>query len=76
MQGIGETPIWALFTGLVYLVSFGDIFLFNIILKIPIIMANIALSYLVMKRGGDYLFFLYNPYLLLVSSIWGKPDNV
>lgn len=76
VQGIGETPIWALFTGLVYLVSFGDIFLFNIILKIPIIMANIALSYLVMKRGGDYLFFLYNPYLLLVSSIWGKPDNV
>ncbi|GBC71119.1 hypothetical protein HRbin02_00898 [Candidatus Calditenuaceae archaeon HR02] len=76
VQGLGETPLWALYAGLAYLVSAGNLFLFNLILKIPIITANIALSFLAMKRGGDHYFFLYNPFTLLVSAVWGKPDNV
>ncbi|MEM4302644.1 MAG: hypothetical protein QW470_07250 [Candidatus Caldarchaeum sp.] len=76
VQGLGETPLWALYTGLAYSLSSGNLFFFNTLLKIPVIAANIFLSYLVMKRGGDRFFFLYNPYLLLVSSVWGKPDNI
>ncbi|MEM0481427.1 MAG: hypothetical protein QXM16_00850 [Nitrososphaerota archaeon] len=76
VQGLGETPLWALYAGLAYIASAGNLFLFNLILKIPIIIANVALSFLTMKKGGDSFFFLYNPYLLLVSAVWGKPDNV
>lgn len=76
VQGLGETPLWALYAGLAYMASGGNIFLFNLILKIPIIIANVALSLLAMKNNGDRYFFLYNPYILLVSTVWGKPDNV
>lgn len=76
VQGIGETPLWALYTGAAYFLSSGQIFVFNILLKIPIIAANLFLSYFIKMRNGDYRFFLFNPFLLLVTAVWGKPDNI
>nr|BAJ47030.1 hypothetical protein HGMM_F55C09C26 [Candidatus Caldarchaeum subterraneum] len=76
VQGIGETPLWALYNGFAYAISNGHIFLFNLVTKIPIILANIALSYLAYLRGCDAKFFLFNPFILLVTSSWGKPDNI
>src|SRR3989304_3676611 len=40
VQGIGETPLWALYIGLCYSVSSGQPFLFNFLSKIPIVAAN------------------------------------
>ncbi|GBC68670.1 hypothetical protein HRbin01_00353 [archaeon HR01] len=76
VQGIGETPLWALYTGVSYILSDGDIHIFNLILKIPIIGCNFLLSYLAVKRGCDPRFFLLNPFALLVTASWGKPDNI
>ncbi len=76
VQGLGETPLWALYMGVSYILSAGDIFLFNLISKIPIIMANIILSIIAVRRGCDGIFFLLNPFTLLVTASWGKPDNI
>ncbi len=77
VQGIGETPLWALYMGLAYIASSGSPIIFNIISKIPIIAANISLSYLLYARGNKgWRFFLFNPFLILVSSTWGKADNL
>jgi hypothetical protein len=76
VQGMGETPLWALYMGLAYILSDGQVYLFNIISKIPIILANIALSYIAVRRGCDGMFFLLNPFTLLVTASWGKPDNM
>ena len=77
VQGIGETPLWPLYLGLAYIISGGGIILFNTLLKIPIIIANIGLAYLFYRNGNDaWKFFLLNPFILLTTSIWGKPDNI
>ncbi|MEM4288203.1 MAG: hypothetical protein QXV97_05290, partial [Candidatus Caldarchaeum sp.] len=41
VQGLGETPLWALYTGLAYSLSSSSLFFFNTLLKIPVIAANI-----------------------------------
>jgi len=76
VQGLGETPFWALYTGVSYILSGGDIYIFNFVLKIPVIGCNFILSYLAVKRGCDPYFFLLNPFTLLISASWGKPDNI
>jgi hypothetical protein len=76
VQGIGETPLWPLYLGMAYLLSGGQIFLFNLFLKTPIVLANLALAFLMFRLGRDGRYFLYNPFLLLVSVAWGKPDNI
>ncbi|MDJ0270213.1 MAG: hypothetical protein NXY59_06695 [Aigarchaeota archaeon] len=77
VQGIGETPLWALYMGLAYIASSGSPLLFNMITKIPIIAANVSLAYLLFTRGNQgWRFFLFNPFLILVSSTWGKADNL
>lgn len=76
VQGIGETPLWALYNGFAYFASSGHVFLFNLVAKLPVIAANIALSYLAYLRGCDAEFFLFNPFILLVTASWGKPDNI
>lgn len=76
IQGIGETPLWPLWLGAAYVLSHGDFYAFNLVSKLPIIAANIILAYVSHKKGKEswFNFFLFNPFLLLASSIWGKPD--
>ena len=77
VQGIGETPLWPLYLGLVYLLSGGGVILFNVLMKIPIILANIVFSYILYSRGNHgWRFFLFNPFVILTSAAWGKPDNI
>ena len=76
VQGIGETPLWPLYLGIAYVLSGGQILLFNLVLKIPIILANILLAFTMLRLGRDGRYFLYNPFPLLVSVAWGKPDNI
>jgi len=77
VQGIGETPLWALYLGLSYFLSAGQPFLFNFITKLPIFGANIALAYLVHSKGcKGWRFYLVNAFLILTTVTWGKPDNL
>ncbi|MEM3032366.1 MAG: hypothetical protein QW756_08160 [Nitrososphaerota archaeon] len=76
VQGMGETPFWAIYTGFAYFLSGGEVFLFNLVSKTPVVLANILLSYMAYLRGCDGRFFLLNPYVLLVTASWGKPDNI
>jgi hypothetical protein len=77
VQGIGETPLWALYLGLCYFLSSGQPFMFNFLCKIPIVAANMALAYFVRSWGArGWRFFLFNAYLILTSVTWGKPDNL
>jgi hypothetical protein len=92
-QGIttlGYPPPWALMLGLIYLASYRvipNLLLYNLAIKIPIIIANICLAYLVAdilkKLGvGDktlrraWVFMLFNPLILLVSTGWGQFDSI
>lgn len=77
VQGIGETPLWALYLGLCYLLSANQVFQFNFLSKIPIIAANVLLAYLAFSRGlKGWRFFLLNVFLIAITVTWGKPDNV
>jgi hypothetical protein len=76
--------------GLVYLViykTFQNLLLYDLVLKIPIIVANISLAYLVAnilrKLGADEkvarkarVFLLFNPFLLYATSAWGQFDSM
>ncbi len=77
VQGIGETPFWALYLGFCFLLSAGEVFLFNFLSKIPIIAANVLLAYLTFSKGlRGWRFFLLNVFLIAITVTWGKPDNV
>ena len=90
ITSVGYPPPWSLILGLVYLVTYKiipSLILYNLAIKIPIIIANICLAYLVAKILGKlgakdkvsrngWLFMLFNPFLLLVSSAWGQFDSV
>jgi hypothetical protein len=77
VQGLGETPLWAMYMGLCYLLSAGQPFLFNFLSKIPIVAANVALAHFAYSKGlRGWRFFLFNIYLIVISVTWGKPDNL
>ena len=90
MTSIGYLPPWPLALGLLYRVSYAlvpNLFLYNLVLKLPIIAANVGLAYGVaglLKRLGAaaavarraWLFMLFNPFLLLFSSAWGQFDSI
>jgi hypothetical protein len=77
VQGIGETPLWAIYLGLCYFLSAGQPFIFNFLSKIPIVAANVALAYFAYSKGiVGWRFFLFNIYLIVTSVTWGKPDNL
>ena len=90
LTSVGYPPPWPLVTGLIYLVTYRiipNLLLYNLALKIPIIAANICLAYLVAnilsKLGADekarrkaWLFLLFNPFFLYVSSAWGQFDSI
>jgi len=86
----GYPPPWALVLGLIYRITYRilpNFLVYNLAIKIPIIAANLGLAYLVQavlrERGTAprisrkaWIFFLFNPFLLSVSSAWGQFDAV
>jgi hypothetical protein len=87
---LGYPPPWSLVLGLIYLCTFKIIpsfLIYNLAIKLPIIAANICLAYLVVhilkKLGAQekishraWIFLLFNPFLLLMSSAWGQFDPI
>jgi hypothetical protein len=90
IPSIGYPPPWPLLLGFIYDVSYNltpNLFLYNFAIKIPVIIGNICLAYLVkslvLKINGDkkkaqfaWLFILFNPFILLTSAAWGEFDTV
>ncbi|MCW4032650.1 MAG: hypothetical protein NWF08_04585 [Candidatus Bathyarchaeota archaeon] len=90
LPGLGYPPPWGLFLGLVYLIvykSTSNIFVYNLAVKIPGILANIGLAFIMEKianqEGIDKInsnrifhFFLFNPYFIYISAVWGQFDSV
>jgi len=90
---IGYPPLWALWCGAAYSISnyiaTGNEFLYIFVIKIPIIVADMALAVLLLmvasknanasgRDDGRILAasFLLNPYVLFVGVIWGMMDNL
>ncbi|MCS7137060.1 MAG: hypothetical protein NZ941_01675 [Candidatus Caldarchaeum sp.] len=75
IQGIGETPLWPLWLSAAYFLSQGDLLLFNALSKLPIVLSLLTLFLLVRKAGaGGGEFYLLNPFVLMTTAAWGKPD--
>ena len=87
---IGYPPPWPLLLGLLFRLSFAivpNVFLYNFAIKIPVIIGNFALAYLVKsiiikyyadekKARRAWLFILFNPFILLTTVAWGEFDTV
>ncbi len=90
VPGIGYPPPWPLLMGLIYLLSFNlipNLFLYNFAIKVPIIVGNIGLAYLVrwlLRYSGvneeearrSWLFFVFNPFIIFTTSAWGQFDTI
>jgi hypothetical protein len=90
IPSIGYPPPWPLLLGLIYRLSYNlvpNLFLYNLAIKIPVIIGNILLAYLVknliLKLNADkkkaqfaWLFILFNPFILLTTSSWGEFDTI
>jgi hypothetical protein len=90
MTTLGYFPPWALVLGLIYLGTyniFPSFLFYNLAIKIPIIVSNICLAYLVVSilekmdvqektRRRAWIFLLFNPFLLLISTAWGQFDSI
>jgi hypothetical protein len=90
IPGFGYPPPWAFVLGLVFQLSYNivpNLILYNFATKIPVIIANIGLAFLVRhiilefsaskkKARFAFLFFLFNPFTLLTTSAWGQFDTV
>ena len=87
---IGDPPLWSLFLGAIYRLSYNitpNIFLYNFTIKIPVIVTNIGLAYITKKtlreQGASektikfaWVFLLFNPFTLLTTTAWGQFDNL
>jgi Gpi18-like mannosyltransferase len=87
---IGYPPLWPLLLGAIYRLTYSltaNLFLYNFAIKIPVIVANIALAYAtknVMQRLNmplnrirfAWLFLLFNPFTLLTTTAWGQFDTL
>ncbi len=90
LTSIGYPPPWPLVLGLLYLLTYAtthNFLLYNLAIKIPVIIANIMLAYLVrdilLKQGANakssrkaWLFLLFNPFLLYFTTAWGQFDSL
>jgi hypothetical protein len=89
VPGIGYPPPWPLILGGIFSCSYvfvPNIYFYNFMIKVPIIIANIALAYLI--RGilqktqtpkvanAAYLFVLFNPFVLLATTAWGSIESI
>jgi hypothetical protein len=90
MTSVGYFPPWPLILGFVYQTIYQlvpNIFVYNLVIKIPVIAANILLAFLVadiLKKleveetviWKAWVFLLINPFLLYFSSAWGQFDSI
>ncbi len=90
IPSIGYPPPWPLLLGAIFRLSYKlipNLFLYNFAIKIPVILGNIGLAYMVRhmllkaqasqkKAQAAWLFILFNPFILLTSSAWGDFDTV
>lgn len=90
MTSIGYPPPWPLLLGLIYLLSYGltqNILVYNLAIKLPIIISNLWLAYLVrdvlQEQSRDpgiphkaWIFLLFNPFLLYFTTAWGQFDSL
>lgn len=90
MTSIGYPPPWALLLGGIYLISYGlfhNLLFYNLAIKLPIILTNLCLAYLVrdiLKDSGTnpgisrkaWVFLLFNPFLLYFTTAWGQFDSL
>ena len=90
IPSIGYPPPWPLLLGIIFRLSFNvipNLFLYNFAIKVPVIVGNIGLAYLVRnlimkfqanKRHAQvaWLFILFNPFILLSTTAWGQFDTV
>jgi Gpi18-like mannosyltransferase len=90
LTSIGYPPIWPLILGLIYLLSYApthNFLVYNLAIKLPIILANICLAYLVrdiLREQGvsralarkAWIFLLLNPFLLYFTTAWGQFDSL
>ena len=85
---VGYPPPWPLALGLLYWVVHAvtpNLLVYNLVIKLPVIAANVGLAYLVggvlKNLGADpatarkaWVFLLFNPLLLYCGAAWGQID--
>jgi hypothetical protein len=90
MTSIGYPPPWPLILGVIYLLTYAtthNFLFYNLGIKLPSIIANIALAYLVRDILQDHnarpgvaraawLFMLFNPFALYFTAAWGQFDTL
>jgi diacylglycerol kinase len=90
VPGIGYLPPWSLVLALSYLVSYNiipNLILYNLAIKVPIVLGNILLALLVgkmilgasssaAKSEKAIRFMLFNPFVIYTTAIWGQFDTV
>jgi Gpi18-like mannosyltransferase len=90
MTSIGYPPPWPLLLGGIYLLSYGlfhNLLVYNLAIKLPSILANLCLAYLVrdiLKEQSAnpgvshkaWVFLLFNPFLLYFTIAWGQFDSL
>jgi hypothetical protein len=90
MTSVGYLPPWPLVLGLLYrsvYIFIPNLHVYNLAIKIPVIVANVCLAYLVadiLKNLGTttttcrraWVFLLFNPFLLYTTAAWGQFDSI
>ncbi len=90
MTSVGYLPPWPIYLGFIYQGIYRiipSIFLYNLLIKLPIIAANILLAFLVADilkkldveqeiRWKAWVFLLLNPFLLYFATAWGQFDSI
>ncbi|HSQ48630.1 MAG TPA: hypothetical protein VLL96_02985 [Candidatus Deferrimicrobiaceae bacterium] len=89
IPGIGYPPPWPLMLGGIFSSTYAvvpNIYFYYFMIKVPIIIANMALAYLI--RGilqktqtpkianAAWLFVLFNPFVLLATTAWGSIESI
>lgn len=88
--GIGYPPPWGFVLALSYLLSYNflpNVILYNVAIKVPIIVGNILLALLIgrvvlSETSNSTLsksatsFMLFNPYVVYTTAIWGQFDTL
>jgi len=87
---VGYPPPWPLMLGAIYRLVYArlpDLLAYNLAIKLPLILANVALAYLTaacLRRLGveprraraPWTFMLLNPFLVYASAAWGQFDSI
>ena len=90
MTSVGYPPPWPLVLGLIYRSSYSlthSLMIYNLVIKLPTIIANICLAYLVAEiltnLGAEgkvvrraWIFMLVCPFMLYFGVAWGQFDAI